>query len=381
LVVWSQSVRIYNVPQVTTRIAAAVMPAPRQPIEIREFSRPDLPPGAALLRTTRSEVCGTDVHLWHGRLSGVPYPIIPGHVSTGVLESIRGSVDGLDGTSLREGDRAVFFDVHRTCGVCRACTVHRTPTRCPARRVYGITDSASEGLFGGWSQYIYLEPGVGVARLPDGVSVDDYIGGGCGLLTAVHIRERAALRPGDSVLVQGVGAVGLCAIALSRLAGASTIFAVGEPAARLSLAKQMGADEVFSLSSTTPEERFQAVRDRTSGEGVDVVIEAAGSARAVEEGVTLVRDGGRYVIAGHYTDVGPSTINAHQHINRKHLEIRGCWGSEARHFLEALSILDANRDVPWRAIGARTYGLTALNEALGDAEAMRIPKALVDPWM
>jgi L-iditol 2-dehydrogenase len=110
------------------------------------------------------------------------------------------------------------------------------------------------------------------------------------------------------------------------------------------------------------------------------VIEAAGSARAIEEGVTLVRDGGRYVVAGHYTDVGPSTINAHQHINRKHLEIRGCWGSESRHFLEALAILDAHRDVPWRAIGARTYPLKALNQALADAEAMRITKALVDPW-
>ncbi len=271
------------------------MPAPRQPIEIREFPRPDLPSGAALLRTLRSEVCGTDVHLWHGRLAGVPYPIIPGHVSAGVIEAMRGSVHGLDGSALVEGDRAVFFDVHRTCGHCRACTVHRTPTRCPSRRVYGITDSADEGLFGGWSQHIYLEPGVGIARLPDSVSVDDYIGGGCGLLTAVHIRERAALRPGDSVLVQGVGAVGLCAIALCRLAGVATIFAVGDPESRLALARRMGADHVFALASTSAEERLQAVRDRTHGEGVDVVIEAAGSARAIEEGVTLVRDGGRYV--------------------------------------------------------------------------------------
>ena len=95
--------------------------------------------------------------------------------------------------------------------------MHRTPTRCTARRVYGITDSAADGLFGGWSQAIYLEPGVGIARLPDAVGFDDYIGGGCGLLTAVHILERAALRPGDSVLVQGTGAVGLSAIALARL--------------------------------------------------------------------------------------------------------------------------------------------------------------------
>ena len=83
------------------------MPAPRQPIEIWEFPRPDLAPGAALLRTRRSEVCGTDVHLWHGRLSGVPYPIIPGHVSAGVLDSIHGPIAGLDGAELREGDRVV----------------------------------------------------------------------------------------------------------------------------------------------------------------------------------------------------------------------------------------------------------------------------------
>jgi L-iditol 2-dehydrogenase len=287
----------------------------------------------------------------------------------------------LDGSTLREGDRAVFFDVHRTCGRCRACTVHHTPTRCPSRRVYGITDSATEGLFGGWSQHIFLEPGVGIARLPDAVSFEDYIGGGCGLLTAVHILERAALSPGDTVVVQGVGAVGLSAIALCRLAGASTIFAIGDPSSRLKLATEMGADEVFELSATSTSARLAAVRERTHGEGVDVVIEAAGSARAIEEGVTLVRDGGRYIVAGHYTDTGPSTINAHQHINRKHLEIRGCWGSEARHFLRALELLAEHAsDVPWRSIGARTYPLTGLNEALVDAEAMVLTKALVDPW-
>jgi L-iditol 2-dehydrogenase len=366
---------------VSAPILAAVMPAPRRPIEIREFPRPDLASGAALLKTERSEVCGTDVHLWHGRLNSVPYPIIPGHVSAGVLESIRGPIQGIDGATLREGDRAVFFDVHRTCGRCRACAVHRTPTRCVNRRVYGITDPAAEGLYGGWSQYIYLEPGVGIARLPDSVGVEDYIGGGCGLLTAVHILERAAIQPGDSVVVQGVGAVGLSVIALARLAGAATIMAIGDPPSRLELARQMGANHVLELASTRADDRLSRVRELTYGEGVDVVIEAAGSARAIEEGVTLVRDGGRYVVAGHYTDVGPSTINAHHHINRKHLEIRGCWGSEARHFLEAIRLLvDHAATVPWRTIGSRTYPLTALDRALVDAEAMEMTKALVDPW-
>src|SRR5436190_18945567 len=171
------------------QVLAAVMPAPHVPVEVREFAEPAIEPGAALLRTTFSEVCGTDVHLWRGRLAGVPYPIIPGHVSVGIVARLRGEMIAVDGARIREGDRLVFFDVHRTCGRCRACTVARTPTRCEKRRVYGITDSAADGLFGGWAQAIYLEPGVSVAHLPECVPAEAYIGGGCGLITAVHIPD------------------------------------------------------------------------------------------------------------------------------------------------------------------------------------------------
>jgi L-iditol 2-dehydrogenase len=142
----------------------------------------------------------------------------------------------------------------------------------------------------------------------------------------------------------------------------------------------MGADRVVDISATSDEERRDIVLQETGGYGVDVAIEAAGSARAVEEALTLIRDGGRYVIAGHYTDAGPSSINVHQHINRKHLEIRGCWGSEVGHFVRALRLLERHHAaIPWHAIGARSYGLDNLNQALADAEAMRIPKALVRP--
>jgi D-arabinose 1-dehydrogenase-like Zn-dependent alcohol dehydrogenase len=361
-------------------ILAAVMPGPRETVEIREFAEPALEDGSVLLQTLYSEVCGTDVHIWHGRLSGVPYPIIPGHVSVGVAGRIRGQVRGVDGRTVREGDRLAFFDVHRTCGRCRACTVTRTPTRCEQRRVYGITDSASEGLFGGWSQAIYLEPGVSIAALPDGVPPETYISGGCGLITAVHAIERAALLLGDTVLVQGTGAVGLSVIALAKLSGAARVVAFGAPADRLSLATAMGADLAVDVTGTAIEQRHEQIRDLTSGLGVDVAIEAAGSARAVEEALDLIRDGGRYVIAGHYTDAGPSSVNVHQQINRKHLEIRGCWGSEVGHFVRALRVLESHHhEIPWRRIGARTYRLADINQALADAEAMRIPKALVQP--
>jgi 2-desacetyl-2-hydroxyethyl bacteriochlorophyllide A dehydrogenase len=361
-------------------ITAAVMPAPGKPIELREFPEPEIRAGGMLIRTLYSEVCGTDVHLWHGRLSGVPYPIIPGHVSVGLVDKMHGEVIGGDGHRFREGDRAVFYDVHRTCGRCYACAVAGTPTKCIERRVYGITDSASDGLFGGWSEAIYLEPGVVSARLPDAVSAEDYIGAGCGLITAVHAIDRATIRLADTVLVQGTGAVGLSIIALARLSGASTIVAIGAPADRLNLATRMGANLVLDLGATSAEDRREQVLQATRGRGLDAAIEASGSPRAVEEGLDLIRDGGRYVIAGHYTNAGPSSISAHEHINRKHAEIRGCWGSEAGHFLRALVLLDRYADqIPWRDIGARVYPLDRLNEALADAEAMRLPKALVSP--
>jgi L-iditol 2-dehydrogenase len=363
-------------------VVAAIMPAPFRPIELREFPEPDIQPGGILLKTIYSEVCGTDVHLWHGRLSGVPYPIIPGHVSVGTVAKMRGPVRLADGQLAREGDRIVFFDVHRTCGRCYACTVSATPTKCPERKVYGITDAAADGLFGGWSEAIYLEPGVVAARLPGSVRAEDYIGGGCGLITAVHAVDRAAIRLGDRVLVQGTGAVGLSIVALARLSGASSVMAIGAPADRLDLARRMGADLTLDITKTAPEERRALVDAVTGGRGPDIVIEASGSPRAIEEALLLVRDGGRYVIAGHYTNAGPSTINAHEHINRKHLEIRGCWGSEAGHFMRALTILEQHASqVPWGAIGARIYPLNRLNEALADAEAMRLPKALVDPGL
>jgi L-iditol 2-dehydrogenase len=312
----------------------------------------------------------------------VPYPIIPGHVTTGTLDKVRGTLTDTSGAVLGEGDRVAFFDVHRTCGRCRACTVHRTPTRCAARRVYGITDSDTEGLFGGWAQKVYLEPGVIVQKLPDAVTFEAYIGGGCGLLTSVHILDRARLSLGDTVVVQGAGAVGLSTAALARKAGAGLVVVIGAPADRLALAADMGADAVIDLDRTTPDERLARVRDLTGGEGADVVVEAAGSPRAFEEGVRMARNGGAYVIAGHYTNTGDSTINAHEHINRKHLDIRGCWGSEARHFLSALRLLERyGGEVPWARIGARTFGLDGLNDALELAGALTVPKALVDPWL
>ena len=361
-------------------VRAAVLPAPGRPAELREFPVPDPEPGEIVLETLASEVCGTDVHLREGRLAGVPYPIIPGHVSVGRIAAANRVDRDAGGNPIAEGSVVSFFDVHGACNACHQCLVALQPNRCPSRRVYGITCSATEGLFGGWAEKILLRRGVRTLALPDEISVDDLIGGGCGLFTGFAAVDRADLRLGDSVVVQGVGPVGLAAIAFARTSGAGVILAVGEPAERRSLALRMGADEVLSLDGAGPEERTERTLAATGGRGADLVIEASGNPRAVSEGFDLLRDGGRYVIAGHYTDAGAVPVNPHRDINRKHAEVRGQWGSEFHHWKRALDTFVRYRErMPFAEVIGKRYRLEDANTALDEVAALRVTKAVITP--
>ncbi|HEV8409296.1 MAG TPA: alcohol dehydrogenase catalytic domain-containing protein [Gemmatimonadaceae bacterium] len=249
-------------------IRAAVMTAPRKPVEVRELPWPTLEPGAAVLKTLYSEVCGTDVHLLHGKLAGVPYPIVPGHVSIGHLAEIRGSVTDINGDEFHEGDLVTFLDVHETCGRCYECLVTKQTTRCPSRRVYGISYGVADGPLGGWADHIWMKPGVKMLRIPNGVDPVSFIAGGCGLVTSVHAVERGDVRLGSSVAVLGAGPVGLGAIALAKLAGAHPVIAIGAPEQRLEFAKKMGATHTISLD-VPPADRAAQVREITGGHGAD----------------------------------------------------------------------------------------------------------------
>ena len=362
------------------QVRAAVMTGPRAPIELREFPEPRLVEGSALLETLYSEVCGTDVHLWHGRLSGVPYPIIPGHISVGRIDRMRGAIRDLEGNPYREGDIVAFVDVHETCGACYYCLVAKESTRCPHRKVYVITYGVADGLLGGWSEKIFIPPGVRLLRLPDGLTPETYIGGGCGLVTAFHAIERAGIRIGDSVVVLGVGPVGQSAIAFATLSGAERIIAIGAPDDRLRAATRMGATETLSIDQMPAAGRLDAVRSLTGGRGADVVIEVAGAPIAVPEGAALCRDGGVLVVAGQYTDNGDASWNVHHLLNRKHLDVRGCWGSDYSHFHRAIRAQARHRDrFPWKDLISRRFSLDEANEALQAVESRALVKAAMVP--
>jgi len=362
-------------------VRAMVMPGPRRPLEERRLPAPRPRPGGAVLEMVASEVCGTDVHLWHGRLAGVPYPIIPGHVSCGRVLETSGDLLDVEGRPVPVGQMVTFFDVFGTCGSCWHCLVARAGTRCPRRRVYGITTSADEGALGGWAEQIDVLPGVRVLPLPAGLEAIDFMGGGCGLPTGFHAVERGGVALGDTVVVQGSGPVGLNAAVFALLSGAQAVFVAGAPAERLAAARRLGADDVLDIAVLRdPAARVRWVRERTAGRGADVVIEASGNPHAVREGLEMVRDAGRYVVVGQYTDAGDVSLNPHAHLNRSHATVLGCWGYEYTHLHRALALMARHRDrFRWRELVTREYPLEQAGRALEDMERLAVVKALIRP--
>jgi threonine dehydrogenase-like Zn-dependent dehydrogenase len=354
------------------------MPAPRVPVELREYPEPELAPGSLLLRTLYSEVCGTDVHIHHGKLD-VPFPIIPGHVSVGVVEASGGKLKDINGNPIKEGDVVTFLDVHETCNNCWFCLVARQPTKCPFRKVYGITYGVKDGLLGGWAEAIWMKPGVKMIKLPKELSPETFIGGGCGLVTALHAVDMAELKLGESVAVLGAGPVGQSCVAFASLSGAGEVICVGAPKPRLDFARKMGATATLGLDLPASA-RVEGVRGVTGGRGADVVIEASGAPEAVKQALDMVRDGGRVIVCGQYTDNGSIDVNPHWQLNRKHIEVKGCWGSRYDHFHRAVALTAKyGSQRPWREMVSGQYDLNHADEALLAVENRTTLKAIITP--
>jgi threonine dehydrogenase-like Zn-dependent dehydrogenase len=361
---------------------AAVLTAFREPLQIREYPAPPEPgPGEAEVRVEMAGICGTDVHLWLGQLP-IPLPVILGHESAGRLEKLGSGLEkDWRGNALRAGDRITWAS-SITCGECYYCRIKRQPTRCLARKAYGISYCADDAphLRGGYAERILLRAGTAIFKIPDAVPTDAVIGAGCALVTAIHGIERAPVEWGDVVVIQGSGPVGLAALAVSRQSGASRVIVIGGPPHRLELARHFGADVVVDIAAVPDaDERKRAVLAETGTYGADVVIECVGHPAAVNEGIELCRDGGKYLVLGQYADAGNISFNPHT-ITRKQLQLVGSWGFEPRHVHRALSMLERThfKDLFASEITHR-FALSEANAALETVREWRSGKAVLIP--
>lgn len=353
------------------------------PLEVREYPLPkEVGIGAALVKVEMAGICGTDVHLWKGQLP-IPLPIILGHETVGTIVRLgEGLSADWTGATLREGDR-VTWSAGMRCGQCRFCTVFRQPTRCSHRSAYGISFSSDDEphFSGGYADFIYLRTGTSIFKLSD-IATDTVIGAGCALVTAIHGLERLDAGWGSSIVIQGSGPVGIASLAIAKSSGAMNTIVIGAPAARLELAMAFGADHTIDIGELRdPAERLDRVRQLTGGYGADAVIECVGSPAVVAEGLEMCRDGGKYLVLGHYGDAGTAPLNPHV-ITRKQLTVYGSWASEPRHMEQAIEFLKAQGDrFPFDRLVSHRFSLDATFEALQTTATWESSKSVVVPTM
>jgi threonine dehydrogenase-like Zn-dependent dehydrogenase len=360
-----------------------VLQAFNQPLAIEEADVPEPEPGALVARVVYGGICGTDVHLHHGNLP-IPTPLILGHEAVGRVWKLGEGV-GTDftGMPLREGD-AIAWSSNIPCGRCYWCVIERERTLCADRKVYGVNQRFDQWprLSGGWADYVYLQPGSAVFRLPDGITPEQAIALGCAGPTAAHgVLKITPVAVGETVVVQGSGPVGMAAAMYAHLAGAAKVIVVGGPAGRLDLAREIGVGDVHVdiFAAPDPDERIRRVLAETDGgRGADLVLECTGVPAAVAEGFEMARRNARYLVMGQYTDRGATPINPHV-ITRKQLKVYGSWAFAEAHYLRyvrSLPRLAARFDLG-RLV--TPYPMTAANQALADVAAGTVMKAVLQP--
>lgn len=362
-------------------VKAAVFEKANEPLKIRDFPKPTVEDNAVLAKILTAGICGTDIHVWSGKVPWVKTPVILGHESVGVVEELGRSVtkDSM-GKPLAEGDR-IYWAIGITCGRCYYC-LRNSPTRCLNRKAIGLSTPSDRPphLFGGFAEQIYLPAGTYIFKVPEGLPTLAISAVGCAGPTMIAGLENVEINLNDIVAVQGSGPIGMFGLILSMERGALETIMIGGPAKRLEFAKRIGATHVIDINEVrTPEERIKMVKELTGGYGPDVVMDCTGIPSAIQEAVSMVRDGGRILEVGAYADYGPVAVNPYFITNRQ-IKIVGSYSKVARHEFEFLRFMGGKwRKYPFREMVTHKFPLERINEAFEVQRSLGGMKVVVLP--
>lgn len=245
---------------------------------------------AAIVRIGASGVCGSDLHIYHGRVKIEPGFTL-GHEFVGTVTAAGEAV-----TRVKPGDR-VLGCFHTACGTCLFC-LRGAYHECDAKRTFG--HGANMGSLQGTQAEQALVPNANLTLrpVPEAVSDEVALFAGDVMGTGYHAVDEAGVKPGDSVAVLGLGPVGLCAVQAALAAGAGPVVAIDTVEDRLAMARQFGATPVH-LSEESPRD---AVKRLTGARGVDVAVDAVGHPDALELAIRLARKAGVVVAIGVYAE-------------------------------------------------------------------------------
>jgi alcohol dehydrogenase len=259
-------------------------------VAVRDVPEPELSaPGEAIVRVESSGVCGSDLHIYHGRVKIEPGFVI-GHELVGTVLEVGEGVE-----RVKPGDRVVSC-FHTACGhcfFCMRCEYHR----CAHGRTFGH-GAAMGNLPGAQAEQVLVpDAELTLRAVPEGMSDERALFAGDVMGTGYHAVAMAPVRPGDTVAVLGLGPVGLCAVQAARAAGASTVLAIDRVPERLEMAGSFGAHQV-----TLDDDTVKTVLGATEGRGVDVAVDAVGDPRALELALYVARAAGTVSAVGVYAE-------------------------------------------------------------------------------
>jgi L-iditol 2-dehydrogenase len=348
---------------------AAVTTGQGRDMEIRAFEVRPPAAGEILVRVRLASICGSDLHMWRGEVPWMQKaPGIQGHEMVGTVEQFGAgrATDSL-GRPLQVGDR-VTYAYFLPCGECPACL--SGTTGCPNRYRHRAPYTAEERPFlGAYAEYCSLQPGQWVYRVPDSVSDLLAVPVNCALAQVVYGLHQVRVWLDDTVVIQGAGGLGLYAVAVARDLGAGRIVVVDGVPERLELARAFGADATLDLRALpSPRERVEALRELTEGRGADLCVEVAGVPAVVQEGLEMLRVGGRYLWMGNIVPGAEARIIPHDATRQPKL-ILGVLAYDRWAIPRALGWLErAQRRYPFERLISQTFPLEAINAAFEQAE-------------
>ncbi|KUI14772.1 zinc-binding alcohol dehydrogenase [Mycolicibacterium acapulense] len=358
--------------------------APGKPFEIETVDLAEVCPGEILIKVTRTNICGSDLHAWHGTFAtrglGGQLPTVLGHEMVGAVEELGDGVTAdSNGAPLKKGSRVVFpyfFPCHR----CRNCLAgRRNACLNLAMAMLGRAD-APPFFVGGYGDYFLLPAGALVYTVPDAVTDDIASGANCALSQVMYGLERVDQQLGETVVVQGAGALGLYAVAVAKARGAARVIAIDGVPERLELATAFGADAIIDITTAaTAKDRMKMVRDLTAGHGADVVVEVVGHPSAIDEGLKMLGQFGRYVEIGNI-NIGKTFEFDPSRFVFANKTIVGVSLYEPSVLSRALTFLEQHQHtLPLHRLAAAQYPLDDINEAFAAAEHKRDVRASIVP--
>ena len=272
----------------------AVVKFGRRPgdVAVQEVAEPTIRPDQVLVEMAAVGVCGSDIHLWHENQSWtIQCPVILGHEWAGTIVEVGSAVGGW-----QAGERVAVETAAFVCGQCSYCLTGAYHM-CPHRKGYGNL------IDGAMTRYVAVRPGI-LHRIPAGVSFTHAALTEPACVATQALTVNARIKPGDTVVIQGAGTIGIMALQIARISGAGTLIMLGTDvdSHRLEVAQELGAHYALNVQRDDVAGLLHKMGD---GFGADMVVDCTGVSAALKQALELVRPLGSVVKIGW----GPQPLN------------------------------------------------------------------------